>query len=66
MTLPIERVGELLGAQAEGKTDEQIAALAEGLDAAATRFYEDVQTAFKHDPEGVRWLVYAHRTGDTE
>jgi hypothetical protein len=66
MTLPIERVREILGSQADGMTDEQIAALAENLDTAATRFFEDVQAAHKRDPESVRWAIHAHETGESQ
>jgi hypothetical protein len=66
MTLAIERVREILGSQADGKTDEQIAALAANLDTAATRFFEDVQEAYKRNPESVRWAIHAHETGESE
>lgn len=66
MTLPVERVREILGSQADGKSDAEIQRLAEGLDAAASRFYDDIQAAWKRDPESVRWLIHAHETGETE
>ncbi len=66
MTLPIERIRTLLGPEANGKTDEQLQTLAEGLEAVAGRFYDEVQTAWKRDPESVRWLVHASQTGESE
>lgn len=64
MTIPIERVRALLGPGAEGKTDAQLQHLAEDLGNAASAFYDEVQSAWKHDPESVRWLVHTQRTGE--
>lgn len=66
MAISIERVRELLGSEAEGKTDEQVAALRDSLTGAAERYYDDIQRAWKHDPEAVRWLVYSVQTGEYE
>jgi len=66
MAVPIERVRSLLGPAAEGKTDEQLAELRDNLESAAGAFYEEIQTAWKRDPESVRWLVHAQQTGETE
>jgi hypothetical protein len=66
MTMPIERVKSLLGPDAEGKTDEQLQRLAEDLGSAASAFYDEVQSAWKRDPDSVRWLVHASQTGESE
>ena len=66
MPLSIQRVREILGTKANGKTDEQLRQLAEDLDAVAVQFYDDIQAAYKRDPEGARWLIHAHETGATD
>ncbi len=66
MTLPIGRCRELLGAEAEGKTDEQLQGLLEDLSRASAAFYDEIQAAWKRDPESVRWAVYTHQTGDVQ
>jgi hypothetical protein len=66
MTIPIERVRALLGPEAEGKSDEQLQTLAEGLEAVASRFFDKVLEAWRRDPESVRWLVHAQQTGEIE
>jgi len=66
MTLSIERCRELLGPEAEGKTDEQLEALRDRLEDAAGRYYDAIQEAWKRDPESVRWAVHAHETGEVE
>lgn len=66
MTLPLERIRTLLGAEAEGKSDEQLEQLRNSLEAAAGTFHDEIQAAWKRDPESVRWLVHAHETGEYE
>jgi hypothetical protein len=66
MALPIERIRALLGPKADGKTDEQLKSLGEDLGNAASTFYDEVQSAWKRDPESVRWLVHAQQTGEIE
>ena len=66
MTIPIQRVRALLGPEAEGKTDEQLHRLAESLSDAARSFYDEVQSAWKRDPESVRWFVHAQQSGEIE
>jgi hypothetical protein len=66
MAIPIERIRTLLGLDAEGKTDEQLQGLAEELGNAASTFYDEVQAAWKRDPESVRWMVHASHTGEIE
>jgi hypothetical protein len=66
MTLSIARCRELLGSDAEGKSDEQLQRLADELGKAASVFYDDIQAAWKRDPESVRWMVHASQTGETE
>jgi uncharacterized protein YukE len=66
MTIPIERIRELLGSDADGKTDEQIAQLRDSLIGAAERYYEAVQEQWRRDPEAVRWLAYSAQTGEYE
>lgn len=66
MTLTIERCRELLGPEAEGKTDEQLQALVEELSRASAAFYDEIQAAWRRDPESVRWAVYSHQTGEVE
>ncbi len=66
MTIPIERVRTLLGSEAQGKTDDQLQRLADDLGNAASAFYDEVQSAWKRDPESVRWLVHASQTGEVE
>lgn len=66
MALPVERIRELLGPEAEGKTDEQLGRLGESLGNAASAFYDNVQEAWKRDPDSVRWLVHASHTGEFE
>ena len=66
MTIPIERIRALLGPEADGKTDEQLQHLAENLGNAASTFYDEVQSAWKRDPESVRWIIHAQQTGEIE
>ena len=66
MTVPIERIRQLLGPAAEGKSDEQLQRLADDLGNAASAFYDQIQDAWKRDPESVRWLVHAAQTGEYE
>ena len=66
MAIPIERVRALLGREAEGKSDEELQRLAEALGNAASTFYDEVQSAWKRDPESVRWMVHASQTGEIE
>ncbi len=66
MTIPIDRIRTLLGPEANGKTDEQLQRLVEDLGNAASTFYDEVQAAWKRDPESVRWMVHASHTGEVE
>lgn len=66
MAISIERVRELLGAEAEGKTDEQIAQLRDSLSGAAERYYDTIQEQWRRDPDVVRWLVHSVQTGEYE
>lgn len=66
MALPIERIRELLGPEGDGKTDAQLLLLGVELEAAAGGFYDEIQAAWKRDPESVRWLVHAQQTGEIE
>jgi hypothetical protein len=66
MTIPIERIRELLGPEADGKTDEQIAELRDSLAMAAEQYWDAIQNAWKRDPESVRWLVHSVQTGEHE
>jgi hypothetical protein len=66
MALSIERVANLLGPDADGKTPEQLEQLRDELEAAAGAFYDEIEAAWKRDPEFVRWIVYAHQTGESE
>ena len=66
MAISIERIRELLGPEAEGKSDEQLEALRDRLQFAVGRYYDAIQEAWKRDPDAVRWLVHAHQTGEYE
>jgi hypothetical protein len=66
LTIPIERIRALLGPEADGKTNEQLKHLAEDLDNAASTFYDQIQDAWKRDPESVRWIVHSIQTGEHE
>jgi hypothetical protein len=66
MTVSIERIRELLGQDANGATDEQIAQLRDSLTAAAGQFFDDVQTDWRRDPESVRWFIHAAETRESE
>jgi hypothetical protein len=64
MTISIDRVRELMGADAEGATDEQLGRLRDSLTAAASQFYEDIQVQWRDDPDSVRWFAYVQETGE--
>jgi len=66
MPISVEQIRELLGAEAEGKSDEQLETLRDRLESAVGKYYDDVQDAWKRDPEAVRWLVHVHQTGEHE
>jgi len=66
VTISIERCRELLGSEADGKTDEQLQHFIDELDSASATFYDQIQEAWKRDPDSVRWFVHAQQTGESE
>jgi hypothetical protein len=66
LTVSIERIRELLGADAAGATDEQLTQLRDGLSSVASQLFDDIREKWKEDPESVRWLSYTAETGEIE
>jgi hypothetical protein len=56
----------LLGHEAEGMTDDQIKVILDDLRVMANTLLDQMEAAAKADPEGFRWLLHAHRTGEAE
>lgn len=59
MVLSVEKCREILGVEANGKTDEQIEKLHDSIAVLADQLYDQVQKDWKTNPESVRWLSYA-------
>lgn len=59
MALSVAKCREILGVEAEGKTDEQLERVRDSIAVLANHLYDQVQADWKVDPESVRWLAYA-------
>jgi hypothetical protein len=57
--ITIEECRTLLGPDAEGRSDEDIAHLRDSLEDAAVLMYDEVARQAKADPESVCWVAYA-------
>jgi hypothetical protein len=64
MTLSVTQCREILGAEADGKSDEQIEKLHDSIAALANSLYDQVQAEWKANPESVRWAAYSHENGE--
>jgi hypothetical protein len=62
--LTIEECRSILGADAEGRSDEEIERLRDALEGAAVVMYDEVAQKAQADPEGVRWMAYAFDNPD--
>jgi hypothetical protein len=59
MVLSVAQCREILGVDAEGKTDVQLERVRDSIAFLANHLYHQVQADWKADPESVQWLNYA-------
>lgn len=63
--ISIEECRSILGAEADGHSDEQIGRLRDSLESAATVMYDEIVKHAQIDPESVRWYAYAFENPET-
>lgn len=61
--LTVQECRDILGVEAEGKTNDQIERLRDSIAALANTMYDQIQTEWKANPDRVLWNADAHQHG---
>ncbi|HMH13272.1 MAG TPA: hypothetical protein VK578_09205 [Edaphobacter sp.] len=62
--MTVEQCREILGIAAAHMTDAEVEAEREHTEALAHAIFDQFTAKMKRDPEGMRWLLHAHETGE--
>jgi hypothetical protein len=62
--MTVEQCREILGDTAARLTDAEVEAERDHTEALAHAVFDQFTAEMKRDPEGMRWLLHAHETGE--